>query len=81
VKPVASFPSESLSEILEQLGTLNDRHEQLKSLVETLDVSRKKISSSYDVFFFFISRKIKSIVMNSNHLKINSTIYSNVLLS
>ena len=33
-----NIPSDNLADILEQLGTLNDRHEQLRALVEALEV-------------------------------------------
>lgn len=41
------IPSDNLVDLLEQLGTLNNRHEQLKALVEALEVQNK-------FFFFFI---------------------------
>ncbi|CAF0775858.1 unnamed protein product [Rotaria sordida] len=43
------LPSDSLVELLEQLGTLNNRHEQLKALVEALE--RKKLNrDEFDAF-------------------------------
>jgi hypothetical protein len=33
-----TVPSNGLAELLEQLGTLHTRHEQLRALVEALDV-------------------------------------------
>ncbi|CAF2396532.1 unnamed protein product [Rotaria sp. Silwood2] len=42
-------PSDNLAELLEQLGTLNNRHEQLKALVEALE--RKKLNrDEFDAF-------------------------------
>ncbi|CAF0820339.1 unnamed protein product [Rotaria sp. Silwood1] len=44
-----SVPSDNLAELLEQLGTLNHRHEQLKALVEALE--RKKLNrDEFDTF-------------------------------
>lgn len=34
----SDVPSNNLAELLEQLGTLNNRHEQLRALVEALEV-------------------------------------------
>ncbi|CAF3569121.1 unnamed protein product [Rotaria sordida] len=39
---ISNIPSNSLAEILEKLGTLNNRHEQLRALVETLE--QKKLN-------------------------------------
>lgn len=36
------LPSDNLAAILEQLGTLNNRHEQLRALVDALDVCEKE---------------------------------------
>ncbi|CAF2052883.1 unnamed protein product [Rotaria magnacalcarata] len=42
-------PSDGLSDLLQQLGTLNSRHEQLKALVEALE--RKKLNrDEFDAF-------------------------------
>ncbi len=35
----SAYPSEQLKDVLSKLGTLNDRHERLKSIVEELQVS------------------------------------------
>ncbi|CAF3405905.1 unnamed protein product [Rotaria sp. Silwood1] len=39
---ISNIPSDSLAEILEKLGTLNNRHEQLRALVEALE--QKKLN-------------------------------------
>lgn len=48
----SGIPSNNLSGLLEQLGTLNNRHEQLRALVEALEV-RKQLS-----LLFFSSLRV-----------------------
>lgn len=66
----SGIPSNNLSGLLEQLGTLNNRHEQLRALVEALEVRKQlslhffffsscvAISTSYFFFFFFQRQKL-----------------------
>ena len=46
----SGIPSNNLSGLLEQLGTLNNRHEQLRALVEALQV-RKQLSLHFSLLF------------------------------
>ena len=68
-----AVPSDNLGDLLEQLGTLNNRHEQLRALVEALEVQFEILLSSIFKLFFFSG--INSIAMNLMHSKINTTIF------
>lgn len=50
-------PSANLADLLEQLGTLNDRHEHLRALVEALEVKKMKHEKTDSNFLFFSFRK------------------------
>ena len=52
-------PSNNLGELLEQLGTLNDRHEQLRALVEALEVRKRNWSRRFGFILFLLSQKKK----------------------
>ena len=53
----SGVPSDRLAEILEQLGTLNNRHEQLRALVEALEVKFISVNIKYLIRLFSLERK------------------------
>ena len=56
-------PSSNLAELLEQLGTLNDRHEQLRALVEALEVREISLRERFNenaVFSFSLEKQTQS---------------------
>jgi hypothetical protein len=50
-------PSNNLAELLEQLGTLNDRHEQLRALVEALEVTMESNKNVQFRSFIVLQKK------------------------